>query len=224
MDEATLGGWNPDPLPRGRHRLSADYVRASQRERLLRAMLELVAENGYQVASVPDVVTRARVSRSSFYQEFDGKLGCFLALCDEYSRGMIDEVLEAAGDFSERPWQEVIAGGMDAYLRWWRDRPEFARAFMVELPAAGTEGLEKRIDLLRPFEDLFAGLARYMRATDRTLAPLPRLAPRAVVRGTTELIAEEVRRGRVGTLPDLTGDLVDVISVGLGAAPVPSRR
>ncbi|HRV61000.1 MAG TPA: TetR/AcrR family transcriptional regulator [Solirubrobacterales bacterium] len=93
MDEATVGGWNPDPLPRGRHRLSADYVRASQRERLLRAMLELVAENGYQVASVPDVVTRARVSRSSFYQEFDGKLGCFLALCDEYSRGMIDEVL-----------------------------------------------------------------------------------------------------------------------------------
>ncbi|MCB8914600.1 MAG: hypothetical protein H6532_02025 [Thermoleophilales bacterium] len=45
-----------------------------------------------------------------------------------------------------------------------------------------------------------------------------------VVRGTTELIAEEVRRGRVATLPDLTADLVDVISVGLGGAPVPSPR
>lgn len=224
MRDATEGNWNPDPLPRGRHRLSADVVRASQRERLLRAMLALVSEQGYQATSVPDVVTRARVSRSSFYQDFEGKLDCFLALCDEYSRGMIDEVLEAAGDFGDRPWQEVISGGMDAYLRWWRDRPEFARAFLVELPAAGTEGLEHRIDLLRPFEDLFAGLGCYMRAKDRSLAPLPRLAPRAVVRGTTELIAEEVRRGRVGTLPDLTGDLVDVISVGLGAAPVPSRR
>ncbi|MCB0862898.1 MAG: TetR/AcrR family transcriptional regulator [Solirubrobacterales bacterium] len=224
MGDATAPDWNPDPLPRGRHRLSADDVRASQRERLLRAMLELVAENGYQPTSVPDVVTRARVSRSSFYQEFDGKLDCFLALCDEYSRGMIDEVLEAAGDLADRPWREVIEGGMNAYLCWWRDRPEFARAFLVELPTVGTVGLEYRIDLLRPFEDLFAGLARYMRATDRNLSPLPKLAPRSVVRGTTELIAEEVRRGRVGKLPEMTGDLVDVISVGLGAAPVPSRR
>ncbi|MEZ5062098.1 MAG: TetR/AcrR family transcriptional regulator [Solirubrobacterales bacterium] len=223
MDDATPVGWNADPLPRGRHRLPADVVRASQREELLRAMLALVAENSYHATSVPDVVTRARVSRSAFYQEFDGKLDCFLVLCDERSRGMIEEVLEAAGDFGDRPWQEVIAGGMDAYLRWWRDRPEFARAFLVELPTA-PEGLEHRIDLLRPFEDLFAGLARYMRSKDRTARPLPRLAPKLVVRGTTELIAEEVRRGRVATLPDLTADLVDVISVGLGGAPVPSPR
>lgn len=224
MDDATARGWHADPLPRGRHRLPADVVRASQRERLLRAMLALVAENGYQATSVPDVVTRARVSRSSFYQEFDSKLDCFLVLCDERSRGMIDEVLEAAGDFGDRPWQEVLAGGMGAYLRWWRDRPEFARAFLVELPAAAPEGLEHRIDLLRPFEDLFAGLARFIRSKERTATPLPRLAPKSVVRGTTELIAEEVRRGRVATLPAMTADLVDVISVALGGAPVPSPR
>ncbi|MFN8151075.1 MAG: TetR/AcrR family transcriptional regulator [Solirubrobacterales bacterium] len=223
MDDADAVGWHADPLPRGRHRLPADVVRASQRERLLRAMLTLVAEKGYQATSVPEVVTRARVSRSSFYREFDSKLDCFLVLCDERSRGMIDEVLEAAGDFGDRPWQEVLAGGMDAYLRWWRDRPEFARAFLVELPTAA-EGLEHRIDLLRPFEDLFAGLARYRRSKDRTATPLPRLAPKLAVRGTTELIAEEVRRGRVGTLPDLTSDLVDAISVALGGSPVPSPR
>ncbi|MCB8914601.1 MAG: TetR/AcrR family transcriptional regulator [Thermoleophilales bacterium] len=162
MGDATAPDWNPDPLPRGRHRLPADVVRASQRERLLRAMLALVAENGYHATSVPDVVTRARVSRSAFYQEFDGKLDCFLVLCDERSRGMIEEVLEAAGDFGDRPWQEVIAGGMDAYLRWWRDRPEFARAFLVELPTVGTVGLEYRSTCGR--SNLFAGLARYTRA------------------------------------------------------------
>ena len=121
-------------------------------------MLTLVAENGYQATNVPDVVTRARVSRSSFYQEFESKLDCFLVLCEEHSRGLIDEVLDAAGDFGDRSWEEVITGGMNAYLLWWRDRPEFARAFLVELPAAGTVGLKLRIDLLRPFEDLFAGL------------------------------------------------------------------
>ena len=187
-------------------------------------MLTLVAENGYQATNVPDVVTRARVSRSSFYQEFESKLDCFLVLCEEHSRGLIDEVLDAAGDFGDRTWEEVITGGMNAYLLWWRDRPEFARAFLVELPAAGTVGLELRIDLLRPFEDLFAGLGRYMRSRERNLAPLPRLAPRSVVRGTTDLIAEEVRRGRIATLPELTPELVDVISVSLGGAPVSSRR
>ena len=207
----------------GRHQLPADVVRASQRERLLLAMLVLVAGNGYQATTVPEVVTRARVSRSVFYQEFESKLDCFLALATS------NPGHDRPGSRSGRRLRgSDLAGGdhrgMDAYLRWWRDRPEFARAFLVELPAAGTEGLEHRIDLLRPFEDLFAGLARYMRSKDRTPAPLPCLAPKSVVRGTTDLIAEEVRRGRVATLPDLTGDLVDVISVALGGAPVPSRR
>ena len=55
-----------EPLPRGRHKLGAEAVRASQRERLIRAMLETVAERGYEATTVPEVVARARVSRNAF--------------------------------------------------------------------------------------------------------------------------------------------------------------
>ena len=68
-----------EPLPRGRHKLGADTVRASQRERLIRAMLETVAEQGYEATTVPRVVARARVSRNAFYEFFDDKTSCFIA-------------------------------------------------------------------------------------------------------------------------------------------------
>ena len=49
-------------LPRGRSRLPAPKVRASQIERLRRAMIAAVAEAGYAPVTVADVVRRARVS------------------------------------------------------------------------------------------------------------------------------------------------------------------
>ena len=50
----------PEPLPRGRHKLDRDAVRASQRERLLRAMLQCVAADGYAATTVPRVAAAAR--------------------------------------------------------------------------------------------------------------------------------------------------------------------
>src|SRR2546428_6728494 len=85
--------WRGEPLPRGRHKLAPDDVRASQRERLVRAMLETVAERGYEGTTVPDVVARARVSRNAFYEHFDDKTDCFIAACDEAAPDMLDRLL-----------------------------------------------------------------------------------------------------------------------------------
>ncbi|HEX4093710.1 MAG TPA: hypothetical protein VHZ33_33750, partial [Trebonia sp.] len=46
-------------LPRGRSRLPLPAVRASQRERLLRAVIAAVSESGYPAVTVADVVRRA---------------------------------------------------------------------------------------------------------------------------------------------------------------------
>ena len=53
-------------LPRGRNRLPPDDVRASHRERLLRSVIAAVADDGYPVVTVADIVRRARVSRAAF--------------------------------------------------------------------------------------------------------------------------------------------------------------
>ena len=45
-------------------------------------MADAVAENGYAATTIADVVSRAGVSRKTFYEHFDGKQECFLALYD----------------------------------------------------------------------------------------------------------------------------------------------
>ena len=118
------GGPAPLPvLPRGRHNLPVEVVRASQRERLLQAMLAIVAERGYEATTVPQVVAAAKVSRNAFYALFADKTDCFLALCDELASEMLAELSQPAGD----GWLDTLRQGVDRYLRWWQERPAFSR-------------------------------------------------------------------------------------------------
>jgi AcrR family transcriptional regulator len=180
-----------DPLPRGRHKLSSEEVLASQRERLLAAMLECVGEHGYAATTVPQVVARARVSRNGFYALFEDKAGCFLALCDQLGDELLSELYAHADRFED---------GVHVYLRWWQDRPAFARAYLVELPSAGPRALMQRDRQLRAFEAMFTALG----------ARTP-LAARLLAHGITELVATEVREGRLDTLDGLHGELVALI-------------
>src|SRR6266576_1786673 len=70
-------------LPRGRHHLTREQVRASQRGRMLLEMVEAVAAKGYASTSVADVIAGARASRETFYEHFENKQDCFLAAYDE---------------------------------------------------------------------------------------------------------------------------------------------
>jgi AcrR family transcriptional regulator len=201
--------WRGDPLPRGRHKLSVDEVRASQRERLLRAMLELVGERGYAATTVPDVVAAARVSRNGFYALFDDKADCFLALCDEIANETLDELFGLAG---EGGWRGALERGMDVYLRSWQDRPLFARAYLVELPSAGERAIAQRDRQFERFRTLFDALAAWARREDEALEPLNPLATRLLVGGITEVVAEEVRAGRTAELGGLRDDMVALVA------------
>ena len=69
-------------LPSGRHNLPREFVVTSQRDRLLDSMAQACAEKRYAEVSVADIVSRARVSRSTFYEIFPDKEACFLAAYD----------------------------------------------------------------------------------------------------------------------------------------------
>lgn len=205
------------PLPRGRHGLSPDTVRTSQRDRLVEAMLRLVARRGYAATSVPDVIAAARVSRNAFYAQFADKEACFLAGCERDLPEMIDSIHAAASEAGDR-WREALWLGMVAYLRWWQERPEYAQAYFVELPRAGERAVEQRDAAYRSFLDMLEALAARARREDASLPPLRAAVPRLIVYGTTEFIASEVREGRVATLTASAGDLYHC-TVALLAGP-----
>lgn len=203
------------PLPRGRHNLPLSVVRASQRERLLHAMLESVGEHGYEATTVPEVVAAAKVSRNAFYELFSDKADCFLALCDE----LADEVLADISQPTEDHWLAALRAGTARYLRWWQERPAFSRTYFVELPSAGTRAVEQRDRQYAQFREMFDGLAAWARRQQPELPPPGPLGTRAVVLTVTELVAEEVRAGRTDRLTDLEDEIVDLIVLLLTGGP-----
>jgi AcrR family transcriptional regulator len=200
--------WTGAPLPRGRHGLGADSVRTSQRERLLRAMAEVVAARGYEGATVPQVVAAAHVSRTTFYAFFADKTDCFIALCEQLGEHLADELAPAATRAASAA--EAVAAldrGLTRYLRRWQDQPAFARAYFVELPAAGQRALEERDRQRARFEAVLRRLAERARTFDPHAGPLRDVDVTAAVIVISELVAREIRADRLDRLSELVGEL-----------------
>jgi AcrR family transcriptional regulator len=206
--ESSEQGWQGAPLPRGRHKLSADTVKASQRERALRAMIECVGEEGWAKTTVPDVVARARVSRNSFYEHFEDKTACFLAALDEAAQEILDAMF-ALG--SEPDWIDAIRLGMREYLGFWHERPALCRAYFVELSFVGPRGAEQREHNFGQFELMFRVLGERARDELPSLPPLSPLVPRFVVVGVTDIVGEAVRAGELESLAEREDELVTLI-------------
>jgi len=201
-------GWQGAPLPRGRHKLSADTVKASQRERALRAMIECVGEEGWAKTTVPEVVARARVSRNSFYEHFEDKTACFLAALDEAAQEILDAMFALA---TEADWITMLRRGMREYLTTWRERPALCRAYFVELPFVGPRGTQQREHNFGQFELMFRVLGERAREEQPTLPPLSPLVPRLLVVGLTDIVGEAVRAGELESLDEREPELIELI-------------
>ena len=141
----------PEVLPRGRHKLGREQVIAVQRERIMTALVELMAARGYHAFSVGDVATRAGVSRSAFYDCFKAKEECAFAAHERFIQvvlGRIAERTAATGD-----WDSVIRGLVGGYLDTLCQDLVVARAFQVELDAIGPAARRQRREALVLFAD-----------------------------------------------------------------------
>ncbi len=96
-------------FPAGVRTLPPDLVRAVQRERLLAAMVSTVTEIGYRALTVQDILSRAGVSRPTFYEQFEDKEDCFLAAFDAATE-RLRERLRSAAAATEPNWRDQSAG------------------------------------------------------------------------------------------------------------------
>jgi AcrR family transcriptional regulator len=128
-------------LPPGRHLVPRDFVTQNQRERMLIATAELVAERGYQKTTIELIAKTARVALSTFYEQFSSKEECFLAAFDETTAAAAEvfaELLDA-----DRPWAEQISAGLEILLEMIVNEPARARLCIVEAQAAGGASLAR---------------------------------------------------------------------------------
>jgi AcrR family transcriptional regulator len=133
-------------LPPGRHLIPSDYVSQNQRERILLATADLVAERGYQKTTIELIAKTSRVALVTFYEHFPSKAECFLAAFDE-SVAAAKEVFAELLDPGQ-PWQEQISAGLEIFLEMVVKEQARAKLCIVEAQAAGTASLARYQEML----------------------------------------------------------------------------
>ena len=195
----------PVTLPRGPHQLTEEQVAESQRTRLMSSMAELMAERGYAGVTIGDLVSRAGVSRTSFYQQFANKQECLFAAYDQ-SAAVIAAAITPDFD-PARPWRRHLETTIGRYLDALSSDLTAARAFLVEIDAAGRAAREHDRATSRAFATLLAQQHAEVRAHNPRLGPLPPRAYLGVVLAVRDLIREALEQEPEPDLRELASDL-----------------
>jgi AcrR family transcriptional regulator len=121
------------------------------------AALEIFAEGGYAGASIDEIVSRARVSRTSFYRFFANKEQCMLAVFGEAIDGLAAAFAEAAA--AEAPEQRIRLGVRGIVGALAAD-PAMARVVLVEAVGASPRIEQERREARARFAGLLAAEMR----------------------------------------------------------------
>jgi len=220
--EGTLAGTHMGKkgLPRGRSRLPAPAVQASQRERLLRAAVAAIAAKGYPDVTVADIVRRAKVSRAAFYLHFRSREDCFLAATGQGRQLLFARVIEAARAVpDDAPDEDVLRSGCRAYLTFLADEPAFARVFFIDMPAAGPLAVERLQAARSRFAEINAKWHRRALTRHPGWPTVPYEAYEALAGATAELIRSRVVADKTESLRELEDTLVALHLAVLAARP-----
>ena len=189
-------------FPAGVRTLPPDLVKAVQRERLLAAMIGAIAEIGYNTLTVQNVLTRAGISRPTFYEQFEDKEDCFLAAFDAAAARMRGRVeAEAAGAGSS--WRDQMRGGLVGLLGFIAEEPQEARAVIVEARASTPSGLRRRDELLDRYAACIDALVR-----EGLDEPPSAIAAAGVVGGIESVLYARLQRGETEELGELLPSLM----------------
>src|SRR5919205_3078587 len=85
-----------DIAPRGRHAPPLEVRQDRQRARLFAAAAAVFARSGYADASAEAIAREAGMSKATFYEHFDNKEDCLIALFDAAIEEVLAEMRVAA--------------------------------------------------------------------------------------------------------------------------------
>ena len=191
-------------LPRDTPRVQVEEI---QRSRLLLAAAAVIAEVGYEQTSVQRITDRARVSRRTFYELFENREECLLALLDE-AAGRVQRELEAA-DLEGLAWRERVRGGLWAILSFLDGEPVLARICVVHALHGGPRVLERREQILARLAGVLDECRREgTRGEECTL-----VTAEGLVGGVLGVVYARLRGGNPGPLTGLLEELMGMIAL-----------
>lgn len=189
-------------LTGGPHGIPRAVVHEVQRGRLLDALAEVIAEEGYLDTTVHKILKRAGISRRTFYEIFTDKQDCFMAAYQEAADHVV--TLAQHGCRVGATPEQRIENGLCAILELAEREPDVARMCVVEVMAAGEKARKRRANTMERLADLVAD-ALEERCADRKEALL---RARMLTGGVHEIVYDALTRGKTARMPELANDIV----------------
>ncbi|MEV5832063.1 TetR/AcrR family transcriptional regulator [Nocardia sp. NPDC052112] len=177
------------------------------RRRLLDAMAEAVRDRGYRETTVADVVRNARTSRRTFYEHFDSKQDCFIALLTERNNETIQQIYDAVDPTAA--WRTQIRQAIEAWIRASHQDPTITLAWIRDTPALGEAARQLHHDVGEAFINLIQSITATPGFEAPGLHPPTRQMATILYGGFRELIASTVEAGK---------DIRDIIDVAVDTA------
>lgn len=200
-------------LPTGPRVLPREVITAHQRDRILNAMLERIALDGYEAATVARVAKYAGMSSGTFYQLFTNREDAFAQLYDRTLAVLLDDAVAVWDQHGDGPG--LLRRCLSRLLETAAAYPDLTRVAIVEAIALGSALFDRR---RRQLDRLTSRIGAAI--SEHHATPVSPLTARAIVAAAYDLIEEHAAAGTTAQLPKLLDDLYEVSLVLFEQPPV----
>ena len=196
-----------------RPELPREFVASHKRRRMMDAVAELTAENGYEATKIADIVRRAAVARKTLYDNFDGKEDLFLSAVNATLTDMRLAIEDACSEATDTPEARIVAG-LEALLDFVADHPAAAKMCMLEAISATPSSA-------RLYDAGVRDCVELLRANAPADSGLPETIEESLIGGVAWILQLKIRKGEAEDAPDLLPELSQfVLSPYLGVGKV----
>jgi AcrR family transcriptional regulator len=178
-------------------------VAVHQEARLRRAMIEIVAECGYEAVKVRDVVKVAGVSSKTFYRLFGSKEDCFLRTHEAVIRSARGGLL--ASQLGEEDWRERPRLIYAALAHAVESDPDAAQVALVDAYMGSPAALEQA----QRVEETFAGMIGASLARAPGGVAVPPMVIEGMMTGVARVVRNRLLAGHRGDLPSMEGTMME---------------
>jgi AcrR family transcriptional regulator len=177
----------------------------NQRGRLIGAVIETVAESGFNPTTITQITEAAKLSRRTFYENFSNKEECFIAAYETSMAYLRQATLEGAG--SQEEWPQRVREGLAGLLAALSAHPDIARFVLIAPGGAGDEIAARHHQALR---ELLGALISAPPGPPGPIEP-SQTREQALAGGLSRLIVRELNRGEEEKLGELLSDVAELV-------------
>ena len=160
--------------------------------------------------TLADIVGRAGVARSTFYEHFADKEQCFLEAFDYATQRVLERVL-AIGPPPAGEFPTPVHGYIAVLLELCLEEPALVRLVAADAEALGPAAGEHQRAIRARLADGLVALREFLRRDEPGLAPITQVRALAVVGAITEVLQHTFHASGIDALSGLQRELATIV-------------